>query len=73
MGEQHAWQVTADPELNVGYLRVTEHDVAVTREVGDGLLVDYDADGALIGVETLTLDQHISPTVLALLTGKTPA
>lgn len=61
MTDQHAWQVTATPELNVGYVHVTDHPVALTRELGDGLLVDYDADGAVIGVETLTLDQHVSP------------
>ena len=73
MADQHAWKVTATPELNVGYFRATKNPVAVTREVGDGLLVDYDAAGAVVGVETLTLDEHLAPSVLALLTGRAPA
>ncbi|WIE81392.1 DUF2283 domain-containing protein [Curtobacterium sp. MCSS17_016] len=73
MGEQTTLTVTVTPDLGVGYFRLTDHDVAVTRDVGGGLLVDYDAVGAVVGVETLTLDEHISPTVLALLTTKKPA
>jgi uncharacterized protein YuzE len=70
MGEQTTVTVTVTPDLNVGYFRLTDSPVAVTRDIGDGILVDYDEAGAVIGVETLTLADHLSPTVLTLLTGK---
>ncbi len=67
MGEQTTAAMSVTPGLNVGYFRLTDGDVANTREVDGGLLVDYDAAGAVIGVETLTLDQHLSPALLAYL------
>lgn len=73
MGEQTTLTVTVTPDLGVGYFRLTDRPAAVTRDAGDGLIVDYDEAGAVIGVETLTLGEHLSPAVLAHLTGKAPA
>ncbi len=42
-----------DPEADVVYVRLTEHRVARTEDIGAGRLVDYDAAGQPVGVEFL--------------------
>ncbi len=45
-------RITYDPEVDALYIRFRE-TTATTRELGDGIAVDYDEDGHLAGIELL--------------------
>jgi YD repeat-containing protein len=67
-------RLTYDPDVNVAYLQVADaigdgeaaiqhHSIATPK--GDGeLIVDYDADGRLLGIEILQADRVLLPDVL---------
>ena len=48
----HTHQVIHDPEVDATYIQLTEEPIAKTREIHKGLvLVDFDANGKVCGVE----------------------
>lgn len=44
---------TYDTEAGAWYMRVSDHPVARTEQIGPGTLVDFDADGVVVGVEVI--------------------
>lgn len=42
-----------DPDAKSFYLRLGAHDVERTQEIADGLNVDFDCYGGVVGVEVL--------------------
>lgn len=40
-------------EANIAYIRFNDHPVADSDEAGKGVIVDYDADGNICGLEIL--------------------
>ncbi|MGL4831271.1 MAG: DUF2283 domain-containing protein [Propionibacteriaceae bacterium] len=44
---------TVDSVASAGYLYISEHDVASTKELDSGLHVDLDINGEVIGIEVL--------------------
>jgi len=40
-----------DKQVDALYIRIQEKEVARTQEVSDGVNIDFDGDGRLIGVE----------------------
>ena len=45
-------RITYDPEVDALYIRFEESTVT-TKELGDGIAVDYDEEGRLAGIEVL--------------------
>jgi uncharacterized protein YuzE len=55
-------RMTYDPAADAMYLYLTEHadgasEVAHTEEVAPGLMLDFDRDGRVIGIEMLSVSQ----------------
>jgi uncharacterized protein YuzE len=55
-------RMTYDPAADAMYLYLTERaaedgEVARTEEVAAGLILDYDRDGRVIGIEMLSVSQ----------------
>jgi YD repeat-containing protein len=46
-------QVRFDQKTDVVYVNLTDRDIAETEEVADGVMVDYDAEGRIVGIEIL--------------------
>lgn len=48
-------KITYDPEVDAMYIQWSDQPVANTREMPDGTVVDYDAQGQPVGVELLNV------------------
>ena len=51
--------LTVDPEADAAYLGLRDEPVVRTEEVGEGILVDYAADGRPVGVEVLHVRRRV--------------
>ena len=49
-----------DKEVDALYIRIQEKDVARTQEVSDGVNLDFDGEGRLIGLEVLCASRKYS-------------
>lgn len=64
--------VTFDEDADALYVYLTAADVAETRNLSDLRLIDYSADGAVVGIEFISASQGVDldsvpfrPTVAA--------
>jgi uncharacterized protein YuzE len=64
--------VTYDEDADALYVCLSDAEVAETRNLGDLRLIDYSADGAVVGVEFISVSQGVDldgvpfgPTVAA--------
>jgi uncharacterized protein YuzE len=49
-----------DPTVDAATIRVRPGPVARTEQLADGVLVDYDADGHILRIELLDVQQNLS-------------
>lgn len=45
-----------DPQADAIYLELTDAEVEESREIQPGIIMDYDAEGRIVGIEVL----HVS-------------
>jgi uncharacterized protein YuzE len=57
-------QVTYDAEANAAYIRFSPEKVQESEEVSAGIVLDYDAEGRIVGMEVLDARAHLSPDFL---------
>lgn len=53
-----------DREADAAYIRFSEDKVLESEEVSEGVVLDYDADGRIVGMEVLDASRHLSETML---------
>jgi uncharacterized protein YuzE len=53
-----------DPETDAAYLRFSSQAVIESEEVAPGVVLDYDADGRMVGMEVLQARAHFPPDAL---------
>lgn len=53
-----------DPETDAAYLRFSGRAVIDSAEVAPGVVLDYDADGRMVGMEVLQAKSHLPPDAL---------
>jgi uncharacterized protein YuzE len=53
--QNDAYQIEFDAEADAFYVRVSDTPVARTSEVADGIIVDFDVNDGMVGVEVLGL------------------
>ena len=46
-------RVRVDHKSDAVYLNLTDREIVESEEVADGLIVDYDAEGRIVGLEIL--------------------
>jgi len=46
-------RVRVDREADAVYVNLTDRTITESQEVADGIVVDYDAQGCIVGVEIL--------------------
>ena len=51
-------KVQYDPSADAMYIRLAEDTVADSDEVRDGVVLDFDANGKVLGIEVLKLSQR---------------
>ena len=51
-------RIEYDREANALYIQMQEKDVAKTREIEPGLLIDFDQDNNLVGIEILDVTER---------------
>lgn len=56
--------VKYDAEANAAYIRLSPEPVEESEEVSDGIVLDYDADGRIVGMEIMDARAHLSPELL---------
>ncbi len=62
-----------DPQADALYVRFTDTPVAESEEVRPGLVLDFDADGRIVGIEIIAASDHLaSGTDLSALTAGAP-
>jgi uncharacterized protein YuzE len=54
-------KLTVDPEVDALYLRLNETDIADSEQVASGVVLDYDAQDNVVGVEVLHLSKRGAP------------
>lgn len=57
-------KLTIDNTADALYLNLSEADVAETRQVAPGVMLDYDAEGRVVGIEMLSLSKRAAKTDL---------
>ena len=58
-------RVRVDHKADAVYLNLTDYEIVESEEVADGIVVDYDAQGRIVGLEILDASRRTGdPTVL---------
>lgn len=53
-------KIEYDKEVDALYIRIQEKTVARTREIEEGINIDFDADGKVIGLEIIGATERYS-------------
>jgi uncharacterized protein YuzE len=56
--------VKYDPDANAAYIRFSPQPVEESEEVSDGIVIDFDAEGRMVGLEVLDARAHLPPDLL---------
>ncbi|NGO55178.1 DUF2283 domain-containing protein [Mesorhizobium camelthorni] len=57
-------KVEYDEAANAAYIRFSTEAVLESEEVAEGIVLDYDTDGRIVGMEVLDARRHLPPAVL---------
>ncbi|MEN6641361.1 MAG: DUF2283 domain-containing protein [Armatimonadia bacterium] len=57
-------RLKVDRENDAVYLRLSEGKIIESEEVQPGVILDFDAEGRVIGLELLGFAKRISPDIL---------
>jgi uncharacterized protein YuzE len=52
-----------DPEADAAYIRFSSERIKESEEVSAGIVLDYDAQGHVVGMEVLHARQNLPPAV----------
>ena len=47
-----------DPQADAVYLELTDTEVEESKEIQPGIIMDYDAEGRIVGIEVLYVSQR---------------
>ncbi|HEU4987324.1 MAG TPA: DUF2283 domain-containing protein [Rhizobiaceae bacterium] len=56
--------VEYDPAANAAYIRFSSEDVLESQEVSEGIVLDYDSEGRIVGMEVLDARRHLPADAL---------
>jgi uncharacterized protein YuzE len=60
-------RLKVDKENDALYFRLDETKIVESEEVETGIVLDYDAEGKVVGIEILNLSSRIDPAKLNIL------
>jgi uncharacterized protein YuzE len=53
-----------NPEADAAYLRLSDSEIIESEEVAPGVILDYDAEGHIVGLEVLHARTHLATDTL---------
>lgn len=53
-----------DRASDAAYIRFSPEKVLESEEISDGIILDYDADGRIVGMEVMEAGRRLSPAIL---------
>ena len=56
--------VQYDEIANAAYIRFSTENVMESEEVSEGIVLDYDAEGRIVGMEVLDARRNLPPAAL---------
>ena len=56
--------VEYDRAANAAYIRFSGETILESEEVSDGIVLDYDADGRIVGMEVRDARKNLPPALL---------
>ena len=56
--------VKYDRDADAAYIRFSPERVEESEEVAEGIVLDYDRDGRIVGMEVMDAHKHLSPELL---------
>ena len=56
--------VKFDPVANAAYIRFSAEAVLESEEVSEGIVLDFDESGRIVGMEILEARKHLPPAML---------
>ena len=65
-------RLSYDPETDALYIDLVDRPGVATEEVSDGVLVDYDASGAVVGIDIDHVGKKVDLTKLVISNLPTP-
>ena len=60
-------KLKVDKENDVLYFRLDESSIVESEEVQQGIILDYNAEGKVVGIEILNLSLRVRPDMLKVL------
>ncbi|NQT34302.1 DUF2283 domain-containing protein [bacterium] len=51
-----------DSQADAAYVKISDNEIADTREVAEGIIVDFNSDGKVVGIEILSMKSRSSKT-----------
>ncbi len=57
-------RLTFDAKTDAAYLRFSAGPVHDSEEVSEGVVIDYDAEGRMVGIEVLDARKHLPADAL---------
>ena len=58
-------KLTIDREADALYLNLDETPAAESEEISPGVILDYNAEGKVVGIEMLHLSKRVAPEKLS--------
>ena len=58
-------RVRYDEEVDVLYIRLKETSYYESEEIKEGIIIDYDKDGNVIGIEMMNATEYLAPEELS--------
>ncbi|HEY0918165.1 DUF2283 domain-containing protein [Devosia sp.] len=52
------------PEADAAYIRFSPERVEESEQLADGIVLDYDSKGRIVGIEVMDARRHLSPELL---------
>jgi uncharacterized protein YuzE len=47
-----------DPQADAAYFEISDAKIETTRKIEPGIIVDYDAEGHIVGIEVLSVSRR---------------
>ena len=47
-----------DPKADAAYLEISDAEIESTKQIEPGIMVDYDANGHIVGIEVLSISKR---------------
>ena len=51
-----------DPQADAAYLEISDAEVETTHQIEPGIIIDYDAEGHIVGIEVLSISKRAVAT-----------